>query len=194
VVAIASDVVCGAVSVLVVLSTLLRFVFGLSSDLAKPSPSVSLAVEADGAEYGGASTATGSSSLSSSLDLRLPDWSAVLSSGEFSLDLLFVRACLLLCAGSSSRFSTSSWLRFRCNLARAFSGSGWEVAAWGALLMVAFLSLSLRGRSPPSVSETCDSFGEVGMLVAVMLAGKGCCVRNEELQSPDADPRREVGR
>lgn len=38
--------------------------------------------------------------------------------------------------------------------------------------MEAFLSLSLRGRSPPSVSETCDSFGEVGILVAVMLAGK----------------------
>lgn len=41
--------------------------------------------------------------------------------------------------------------------------------------MEAFLSLSLRGRSPPSVSETCNSFGEVGILDAVnavMLAGK----------------------
>ncbi|KAG9533485.1 hypothetical protein KCU93_g43, partial [Aureobasidium melanogenum] len=36
----------------------------------------------------------------------------------------------------------------------------------GTLLMVAFLNLSLRGLSPPSVSEACDSLGDVGILVA----------------------------
>lgn len=50
IVAFASDAVCEAVSVLVVSSTLLRFVFGLSSDLVKSSASVVLTTEADGAE------------------------------------------------------------------------------------------------------------------------------------------------
>jgi hypothetical protein len=50
--------------------------------------------------------------------------------------------------------------------------------------MVAFLSLSLRGRSPPSVSETCDSFGEAGILVVLIWRGRLLCEK-EELVLPE---------
>ncbi|KAH0358082.1 hypothetical protein KCU83_g206, partial [Aureobasidium melanogenum] len=89
-------------------------------------------------------------------------------------------------------------------LERGFSGSGSgrEVAVavvsadCGTLLMVAFLSLSLRGLSPPSVSEACDSLGDVGILVAVMLAGKAAKVveaarSDEAAQSVSVDGREE---